>query len=385
MLTRQELVDLERGLREQWVLSVYVDATVHDPAERAAWRVKLDNSLAAIRSSLRDATHAEREAFARAAERLHDTLASVTGALRTVGWVAFVGEAGVAHAEGLPVPMPTLMTWERGPRIAPYLRALKQHRPVVVAVADSSRTRLYRYHLGRLESLETLHAHATVGPVYHMGDAPPAGFHAGVRGSTGTDEAQRTMREGLRRMLAEAAQRIVELAGEEGWVAVGGTPQPAQALAALLVHNEALKARIATPHLHVWCTDAEIARVAASTAGELRGRRDMQVMTSLVEGTARERFAAFGLEEVRAALAAGAVRELLVSHRWLDEFASVGERIVRSALEEGAEVEEVSGAAADKLDALCGGVAARLRFAVTPMAVTSGGGAGQHAGHGEDA
>lgn len=368
MLTREQLVELDRGLRDQWVLSVYLDATVHDPAERAAWRVKLDNSLAAIRQSLRDAPHAEREEFARATARLQELLAPVAGALRTVGWVGFVSAAEVAHAEGLPVPMPTLVTWEHGIRLAPYLRALKQHRPVVVALVDSSHARLYRYQLGALEALETLHAHAVVAPVYHMGDAPALGFHGGVRGATGTDESQRVLREGLRRMLAETAERVAALAGDESWILVGGTPQPAQALEAQLSQHDELTERLATPPLHVWCTDAEIARVAASAAGELRGRRDMAVMASLVEHGPRERFAAMGLDETRAALRSGAVRELLVSHRYLDAFASVGERLVRAALDQGAEVEEVSGAAADRLDALCGGVAARLRFAVGEQA-----------------
>lgn len=372
MLTREQLVELERKLRDHWVLSVYVDATVHDPAERGAWRVKLDNSLASIRLSLHDADHAEREAFTAAAAHLHELLAPVPGALRSAGWVAFLTDDGVAHSERLPVPMPTIVTWERGMRIAPYLRVLKQHRPVIVALVDSHRARLYRYHLGHLDTLETLHAHAVVGPVYHMGDAPPLGFHGGVRGATGTDESQRTLREGLRRMLAETAERIVELAVPDAWIALGGTPQPTQALATLLARNEEVKPRIAMPPLHVWCTDAEVARVAANTAGELRAHRDMAVMAALLEGTHHERFAATGQAETRRALRAGAVHELLVSHRFLDEFASAGERLVKDALDQGAEIEEVSGAAADKLDALCGGVAARLRFAV-PEAVADRG------------
>lgn len=367
MLTREQLVELERRLRERWVLSVYVDATVQDPAERGAWRVKLDTSLAAIRLSLRDATHDEREAFAAATARLHESLAAVSGALRSTGWVAFVTDADVPYAEGLPVPMPTLVTWERGMRIAPYLRALREHRPAIVALLDSHHARLYRYQLGRLESVETLHAHAVVGPVYHMGDAPDPGFHGGVRGTTGTDANQRTLREGLRRMLVETAERISTLAGSDAWIVLGGTPQPTQALATLLAEHEDLKPRIALPSLHVWCTEAEIARVAATTAGEMRARRDLAVMAGLVEGTPHERFAAFGQAATRRALRAGAVRELLVSRRFLDEFASAGERLVRAALDEGAEIEEVSGAAADRLDALCGGVAARLRFGLPAM------------------
>lgn len=376
MLTREKLVALERKLRDEWVLSVYLEATVHDPAERGAWRVKLDNSLAVIRSSLDDAPHEEREAFAVAAAQLHDLLAPVTGALRSAGWVGFVTPTAVAYSEGLPVSMPTLVTWERGVRIAPYVRALKQHRPVVVAVVDTQRARLFRYHLGRLDTLETLHTHPVSGPFDHMGDAPPPGFHGGVRGSTGTDASQRMLREALRRMLADAAARIVALAGDDGWIAIGGTPHPAQALTALVARSEDLKQRVATPPLHVWSTDAEITRVAAETAGALRGRRDLMVMTAFLEGSPREPLGATGQAEIRRALRVGAVRELLVTGRFLDEFASAGERLVRAALDQGADLEEVSGTAADRLDALCGGVAARLRFPVpeTALAVEMAGG-----------
>ncbi len=362
MLTREQLVTLERRLRGTWTLSVYLDGTMRDYAERGAWRVKLDNSLASIRLSLHDAPHAEREAFAQACAHVHAQLARHSGALRSTGWMAYVTAEGIEHVEGLPVVMPTAVTWERGIRIAPYLRAMELYRPVVVAIVDHRQARLWRWRAEALEHVDTIRAHAVVGPFDHMGDAPPQGFHGGVRGSTGTDASQRTLREGLRRMITETAERITSLAGAEAWVVIGGTPHPSLALRQQLMRADALRERVITSRLHVRSSDAEIARTAAEKSRELRGNRDLAVIDDLLEGTSRGRFASTGLAATRRALRSRAVRELLVSDRFVDESSSVSERLVRSALEQGAEVEEVTGAAAERLDATCGGVAGRLRF-----------------------
>lgn len=49
MLTHDRLVKLYRELEGQDVLSVYVNGEQHDPAQRDAWRIRLDSGIAALR------------------------------------------------------------------------------------------------------------------------------------------------------------------------------------------------------------------------------------------------------------------------------------------------------------------------------------------------
>ena len=68
-----------------------------------------------------------------------------------------------------------------------------------------------------------------------------------------------------------------------------------------------------------------------------------------------------GPADTRTALLQASVRELYLTHRYLQEHASEAEEAIRAALEQDAEVEEVSGHAAALLDEH-GGMAAGLRF-----------------------
>ena len=63
MLTQVELLSLSHLLRDERVLSVYVDGSGHDPAQQHAWRVELANALKAVRRSLEGSSHDERVAF----------------------------------------------------------------------------------------------------------------------------------------------------------------------------------------------------------------------------------------------------------------------------------------------------------------------------------
>lgn len=44
MLTHTELLSLSHLLRDEHVLSVYIDGAIHDPAQQRAWRVRWDPS-----------------------------------------------------------------------------------------------------------------------------------------------------------------------------------------------------------------------------------------------------------------------------------------------------------------------------------------------------
>lgn len=362
MLTYAELLDLDRSLREKKVLSVYVDGQAPNPAERGVWRRRLESAITDLRRSIESAPHAEREAFDQCVRFLWQRLETIPGALGALGWTAFITEDGVRYAEAIPAPTPALAVWATGARAAPYVRALKQQRPVIVAMIDHRRARLYRYRSGALEELDTLRAHAHVGPVDRMGGNPPAHFHPGTRGATGSDEADRVLRIGYERLLAELADRLVAMAGDDGWIIIGGTPQPAKAAARALPEQIAPRAQVMRS-LDIWSTKADIKRAAARGASMLRGARDREQVAELIDRAAAGGLGTVGVDPTLQALRAGAVDALFLSQRFLDQQPGEAEAAIKEAFDHGTEVEEVTGTAAARLDAEAGGMAARLRFA----------------------
>jgi hypothetical protein len=248
--------------------------------------------------------------------------------------------------------------------VAPYVRALKQTRPVYVAVVDTRTAHLYRYHAGEIEPLESIRAHALIEPGEHMGDAPRSGFHPGVRGPTAHDEAQRILVEGHHRLIRELTRRVLRIAGPDGWIVVGGIPRASRRAA------DALEKAAAGRVLHVesldmHSTEAQIAIIAQESASTLRDTLDLDRLAALENGVGQHGLAALGPHATRAALARSCVRDLFISPRYLEEHAGDAENAVRSALDQGAAVEEVERQVAERLDQL-GGIAARLRFKVGP-------------------
>src|SRR5690349_22693163 len=222
MLNYPQLIALERSLREEPVLSVYLRGAADDPASRRAWRKDLDRSLRDLRRWLAGSSHDEREAFERCVALLEGLLTPYASGLSSPGWAGFITDGVVQDAEWLPVPMPTMAIWSTGMCVSPYIRALKVTRPVIVAVVDARLARVYRFRAGELSLLARIHAHATIEAPAHMGDAPSPGFHGGVRGETGHDAAKRARAAGSERMLREAELVVARHASLDGGILVGG-------------------------------------------------------------------------------------------------------------------------------------------------------------------
>lgn len=360
MLTTRQLITLEESLRDARVLSVYLDGGAGDFAALHSWRVQLDQSLKNLREWLAGSSHAEREDFERCVLLLEEQVGSLSGGIGAQGWVGFITNGEVRYADRLPVPMSTLAVWSTGACIAPYMRALKQDRPVAIAIADRRKTTVFRYHLGKLQLKRTLHAVAHFGPVSHMGDAPRVGFHVGVRGAAGRDEEQRVMLQATRRMLKSAAETVLALAGDEGWILTGGIPRTAKALAGVLTAS----ARGRVLHielLDIHASEAEIKRAAEEGSSALRDSFDSARVEEIVKNANGNGVVALGPAQTREALQQSRVGELYLTHSFIEDHAAEAEDVVRSALSQGALVEEVVREAATKLDGH-GGVAARLRY-----------------------
>lgn len=374
MLTLLELVQLERSYRTGKALTVYLDGRSPDPAQRTAWRRALNHALAEVRDTLHDAPHAEREAFARCVEEMEESLAEHDGALRARGWVGFFPEEGVAHTEALPVDVPLIVAWGDGIRVAPYIRALKQHQPAIVALVDSRMARIHRLAHGVLEEVETLRAHAHVGPATHMGYPPRQGFHTGTRGSTGSDVSDRELRAATADMLRTLADRLTTLAGSDGWILVAGIPEVVgDAMSAMPIRLERRVRRL--HNLDVHASRAQIAAAAESGAREARREYDLARVTDLLERHAAGGHGVAGLPLTLEALHEHAVEALYFTGEFLATHAAGAELLVRAAFEQRVRPEYVSGPAATRLDDEAGGVGASLRFVSMPKrpAVRAGG------------
>lgn len=359
MLTLVELSSLSHLLRDERVLSVYIDGASHDPALRHAWRVHLDHALKEARRSTEGASHSERAAIDDCIALLEERLARIGGAVGAPGWVAFVTQTRVHHAEAVPAPVPTIAIWGNGPLLTPYVRALKQNRPVVAVIADARKARLYCYAAGALTPAESIHAHAVTEPPLHMGNPPSPGFHGGTRGATGHDAAQRALAEGTSRMVDDVARSAVGLAGSDGWIIVGGIA----AVAAQVTRAIELVVGGRVRHvesLDVHATDAQVEAAARQGASDLRDAADLKHLAEITSHAATATVT-LGQAATRHALDQSCVRELLLTEQYVKDHAVDAEQAVRAALAQDAVVEVVSRDVARRLDGH-GGIVARLRY-----------------------
>jgi hypothetical protein len=360
MLTALALLALERALRAEPVLSVYIDGTETNVAERERWRLDLSHSLRELRASLNGSPPEEREAFDHCVARLEGELAVFSGAIGAPGWVTFISATAVHLSETVPVPTPTRAIWATGASIAPYMRVLKEARPAITLIVDARKGRIFRYYAGELTLMKTVHAHASVDPPSHMGNAPRTGFHAGVHGVTGHDAAQRSLLAGTRRMTRELVHHATSLAGTDGWVLVGGIPEVASHVTSIMARLTPERARV-LEGLDVHASDSQIATATRQGASALREAADLAIIDEIVEHANGGTRAALGSVSTRRALSEKRVRELYLTHRYREDQPADAETAVRLALARGAQVEEVSRTAAERLDEL-GGIAARLRY-----------------------
>ena len=184
MLGRDRLLELHRSLGEEDVLSVYVDVDQHDPAERSIWRRRLEQEVNRCRHSM-DADPAGQGRFDQAWSHVQERLARFAGFIPQRGWVGFATADRLWYAEDVPVPMRDGVYWEKGMRVAPFVRALKQERPLVAVLLDSERARVFRYLRGEATELEDLVADTFLGDLTDADVSKRPSRTSGVRGATG--------------------------------------------------------------------------------------------------------------------------------------------------------------------------------------------------------
>ncbi len=362
MMTHQRLVELYRDLKDQPVLSVYMDVDQHDPAERDAWRRRLERAVAEVRRQAETAGNGHGvDAFDAAWARLRGELQSFDGFLPGRGWVGFATRDDVRYAEALPVPMPDLVRWEQGIRAAPYVRGLKQLRPVVVVLADRQRARLLIYRDGEIREPEDLRADTALGDLSDVNMGKRGARTTGIRGATSTDQAQRLLEVSSERMWKALGQRVSEYAGFNGYVVLGGTPETVSRLAGYL--PESFSDRILErPSLHLAMTPAQVLEAAEQAARELTEARLEVSVDEVVDRARSGGRAVLGRQGTERALREMRVDLLLLSRGFIDAHPDFADRCVGTALAQDASVEEVPGEGAARLDAEGEGIGARLRY-----------------------
>lgn len=358
-------VKVHRGER---TLSVYIDGTAADPAERRHWRVELRQGIAREREALTRATRDERAAFENCVAAVEARLPEgdeMPGAPA----LAFLRSAsGDLLTETLSARVDSSVTWRDGPRVLPYLAAHAGSPPALVVMIDRHGASISRLINGTLGAVESFESSATkdVGP--HMGDSPRVGFHGGTRGETQTDAMQRQQRELRDRLVAETVRRLTAIANGGSFVVLGGASEAtAHFLSALA---PALAARTAlVDDLTLQTPAAAIPGMARDTLIPLIAAWQQRHVEELQRRAHANGHAAFGLEAMTAAAELGAIEELILSETLCRERAAEVEPMVQQALLEGASVELAVPAAATALDAECGGAVAKLRFTLAGVGV----------------
>lgn len=360
MLTRDELVDLYRATRQEQVLSIYLNGEERDPAERSAWRRILEHAVAEARAGVDG--NAERADFDRAYTLLAAELDRFDAFLPDRGWVGFATSDRVLYARPVPVPMPNLVRWEPGLRAAPYVRALKQQRPVLTVLADSRRARVFRYQDGTLTESLDLRADTFLGDLSDTNTAKRATTHSGVRGETATDAARRVLEVGSERLVKQLVDVVTNEIGSHGFLLLGGTPEIVAATANRLPRTLADRATERSS-LYVEMSAAEVKQATQEAASELTRRQQHHLLEQVLEAAHAHGRGCLGRDETERALRERRVETLLLSRRFINTDPDYADHCVGAAFEQGADVEELSGEAEERLDANGGGgIGAMLRY-----------------------
>jgi Bacterial archaeo-eukaryotic release factor family 10 len=358
MLAREGLISLYRDHRDQKVLSIYLDAEEHDPAKRRAWRRTLDHITDAAAAEV---PPDERDAFDRSLAHLRTELRRYDAFLPDAGWAGFATPSRLLYAETLPVEMPDLARWEQGLRVAPYVRALRETTPVVTVLVDSRQAKMFRQRNGSFEELDPVHADTFFGDLSDVNMSKRATTRTGVRGETETDAAQRFEEVGAARLLKHLSESVAEMAGPDGIIVVGGTSEMTAALLQRL--PKSLQRRTTEhPSISFWTSTADLRRAASEAASHVIASRQKDLLDQVVENAGAGNRACLGRETTDRALTERRVEVLLLSRKLADADPEYADRCVGAAFEQDADVEELVGTVADRLDSAAHGIGARLRY-----------------------
>lgn len=359
MLNRERLTRLHRDLRDESVLTVYLDTDQHDPAQRGVWRTRLDRACAELRREL-EAAGKDTAPFTAARERLEASLPA-DGFLPGEGWVAFASHDRVHYADGVPFSVPNLVLWDTGLHLAPYFRGLKQLRPAILVVADRRHARFIRFREGALEEEPGLVAFADLGDVSDSGVAKRAARSTGVRGATAKDLARRFLQVEAERLHHDAVDRVRTEVGNDGLVLLGGPTETTSRLLNLLDKSLLPRTRVVSG-VSVEDDTSRMAPLVRDAVSELSRSLQEVLLEEVLSQALSQGKGKTGTRDSRKALRENRADLLLVSSGLLEREAELADQLVGAALDQSADVELLVGNAATRLDEVGEGLAVRLRY-----------------------
>lgn len=364
MLTTQELAALRAEYADVELLSVYIDADANDPGERTSWRRRL---TAALDDLERD--HGA-PGVARARALLEAELAAYTGFLPGRGWSAFITPEQVLRCEQLPARMPDLVRWRRGPLLGPYLRALKQLRPIVLALVDGRRGRVFRYVEGKATEDVDLRADAFIDDLTDRNMSKRAATTTGTRGETGTDAADRMLAHAAEQMHAQVAATLLNVAGSEGLVVLGGPTAAVGAMERLLAPKLGDRLLV-NSSLQFTAGLPEVGAAMKEAASTLSMRLQAAEARAMLDAAHTGGRGAMGAEACTKAAETGQIDTLLLTPTFARAREDDAEVLIGEVLAHGGSAEIASSLAADLLDDDAQGVAASLRFVLAVADATA--------------
>lgn len=380
----ETLLELLRRTDPVGVLSIYVN--VQPGADARAVSIDIKNRLWDLERGLESDGPAERaRAVADAIARLLPEIERlIDGEEPGRGRVLFAA-AGDRWSTRLSsqLPLPTRVVLDSSPFIHPLLELLDEGRPAGVVVASRNQARLLEWRTGELSPLKDMRLGVVEPPHERAG---PVGSRPAKRHGTPTGE-QRNARERHRsaRFIASVAATASRLAAERGWerVIVSGGEHLTWPLVKAL--SPELRDHALRDHrLLVRSPLSDLAQLITERVRAGHDELELRLAREVRERAHGAGAAALGLSEVLAALNQARVAHLVydpcIRYRgtvWQDgslyaegESRTAGvhspdtrltERIVERALETGARVTPVEGAARKDLADACG-IGALLRW-----------------------
>lgn len=382
-LDLETLVELSQRTDPVGVLSIYLDAR---PGALRVSSIDIKNRLAELERRLAGADSPERaRAVGQGIARLQDEIERLTDPEeRGRGRMLFAAiDDGWLTRVATQLPLPNRVVLDHSPFIHPLLELLDEGAPAGVVLASRGEARLLEWRLGELTGLRDIQLEVPDPP--HERSGPVGSRPAGRYGTPTGEQRHARDREQAARFVERVAGAASRLAHNRGWERVlvsAGEKQTDSLVAALpptlraiALRDPRVLLRLEFPTLEDIVTE-RIRGAHAEFEQRLIGRVREQAHGA---GTA-----ALGLSEV-----VGALNQARVAHLIYDPFiryrGSVGhdgslyaedetapsyrsapderltERIVERALETGARVTPVEGAATDGLTE-ASGIAAVLRW-----------------------
>ncbi|MGV0778783.1 MSMEG_1130 family ribosome hibernation factor [Mycolicibacterium elephantis] len=378
--------ELSRQSDDLGVLSVYVNADPSQDPNLLAAGIDLKNRFRELQRRASEGDGIERgRDVAAALERLWPQVETlVTPAVSGRGRIVFLAlDSDWTMQFESAMPVATRLVLDSGPFIHPLLELLDEGRRAGVVVITAEDARLLEWHLGSLRTVQSMENEYVQAPherAGQIGGGPPGQFNTPVR-----EQRKARERERSERFLDHVVEAAVKVAEENGWQRILVSGGDTWTEAAVSRFPQPVRDRVlADSRVLSGVDDASLARMLTERLHAQHKEYEQQLLTE-VRDAAGTKSGALGLSEVTGALNDGRVAHLVYDPevRYVGSVDANGllyagaeapagaqvtaeprltERLVERALEIGARITPVEGAAAGGVLAEADGIGALLRW-----------------------